>query len=325
MQLDPGRGYDIIGDVHGCAYSLEALLERLDYRLQRGVWRHPTRQALFLGDIIDRGPNIRRALHTVYNMVQAGAAHCLMGNHEFYALAWHTLAPAGSSQIFVREHNLRHQRLMQETSEQFANYANEWQQFIAWFSQLPLFMEHQHCRLVHAYWDEQLIETLKTRFADGRVDLAFFQQAATPNSFAHQVFNRLLRGINLPLPQGLRLTSHDGYIRESFRSKFWVEDHPPQTYGDVVFQPDALPEHVANLPLPDRYKQFLLSYDASQPILFVGHYWRSGIPNLLTKNVACLDYSAVQGGKLVAYRLDQETHLQNSKFVWVDVDNRDLA
>ncbi|MBF3130197.1 serine/threonine protein phosphatase, partial [Pseudomonas aeruginosa] len=54
MQLDPGRGYDLIGDVHGCAHTLDRLLDLLGYRLQGGVWRHPRRQALFLGDIVDR-------------------------------------------------------------------------------------------------------------------------------------------------------------------------------------------------------------------------------------------------------------------------------
>ena len=83
--LDPARSYDLIGDVHGCALTLEHLLDRLGYHKQGGVWRHPSRMAVFVGDIIDRGPRIREALHIVHDMVVAGQALCIMGNHEFNA------------------------------------------------------------------------------------------------------------------------------------------------------------------------------------------------------------------------------------------------
>lgn len=109
--LDPARGYDLIGDVHGCAHTLEHLLELLGYRLQAGVWRHPERVAIFLGDIIDRGPRIRESLHIVRDMVQAGHALCIMGNHEFNALGWMTPALPESGHEFMREHTPRHAQI----------------------------------------------------------------------------------------------------------------------------------------------------------------------------------------------------------------------
>ena len=48
--------YDLIGDTHGHADALQKLLEQLGYAKQKGVYRHPERQAIFLGDFIDRGP-----------------------------------------------------------------------------------------------------------------------------------------------------------------------------------------------------------------------------------------------------------------------------
>lgn len=63
MSLDPHRGYDLIGDIHGCAQTLERLLERLGYSRQGGVWCHPTRMVIFLGDLVDRGPGIREGNH----------------------------------------------------------------------------------------------------------------------------------------------------------------------------------------------------------------------------------------------------------------------
>ena len=120
------------------------------------------------------------------------------------------------------------------------------------------------------------------------------------------------------LPDGMTLTGGDGLTRAFFRTKFWEDD--PKTYGDIVFQPDALPEQVAQKALSSTQKGALLRYGNDEPLLFVGHYWRSGRPAPIRPNLACLDYSAVLYGKLVAYRLDQETRLDPNKFVWVDVD-----
>lgn len=319
MRLDPARGYDLIGDIHGCAKTLEHLLSTLGYRQQGGVWRHPQRMAIFLGDLVDRGPRIREALHLVRDMVVAGQALCIMGNHEFNALAWSTPAAPGSGRQFVREHTPRHARLIKETLEQFDAYPAEWQAFLDWFYELPLFIDAGHFRVVHACWDDSLIEPLRAQFADGCIDEHFLQAAAVHGSFANTALDRLLRGTDMRLPHGMTLTSDDGFTRAHFRTKFWEED--PQTYGDIVFQPDALPELAAQMPLSEMQKTELLKYPADQPLLFVGHYWRSGKPAPIRSNLACLDYSAVLNGKLVAYRLDQETRLDASKFVWVDVES----
>ncbi len=79
--------FDIIGDVHGCADELEQLLEMLGYLPHRegGVphYRHPEgRRAIFLGDLVDRGPRIVDTLTIVMTMVAEGQALCVPGNHE---------------------------------------------------------------------------------------------------------------------------------------------------------------------------------------------------------------------------------------------------
>ena len=51
--------YDIIGDIHGHAQELKSLLVKMDYSVTEGVWQHPARKAIFVGDLIDRGPSIR--------------------------------------------------------------------------------------------------------------------------------------------------------------------------------------------------------------------------------------------------------------------------
>lgn len=318
MQIDPQRGYDIIGDIHGCADALVRLLEQMGYQRKGGVWQHPQRKAIFLGDIIDRGPQIRESLNIVRSMVESGHAHCIMGNHEYYALAWHTPAPEECRQLFVRDHTSRHANLWKATAEEFAGHPQEWQDHLDWFAELPLFMDGGRFRVVHACWDKQLIAELRERFEDGRFDRAFLQASVHSGSFANRVFNRLLRGINLPLPAGMSVTGQDGLIRTSFRARFWHEEHAPQTYAELAFQPDPIPEEAAGKPLPRGFYKQLVQHEAEDPMLFVGHYWRDGTPRLITPNLACLDYSAVSGGHLVAYRLGSEARLQPENFVWVE-------
>nr|WP_272884206.1 metallophosphoesterase [Stutzerimonas stutzeri] len=316
--VDPERSYDLIGDVHGCAHTLTHLLDQLGYRRHAGVWTHARRQVIFLGDIIDRGPRIREALHLVHDMVEAGQAHCIMGNHEFNALGWFTPAPPESGKAFVRDHTPRYEMLLRQTFEQFERYADEWQAFLAWFMELPLFLENERFRVVHACWDNSVIDRLRERLSEGRLDADFLREAAFADAFAAKALDRLLRGTDMPLPAGLTLTSAEGFTRNFFRTKFWEEN--PRTYGDVVFQPDGLPEQAARLPLSESQKSRLFLYGPDDPLLFVGHYWRSGVPAPIRHNLACLDYSAVKYGKLVAYRLDRETRLDPAKFVWVSVE-----
>jgi protein phosphatase len=76
--------FDIIGDVHGCCDELEQLLQQLGYeRNDSGPWFHPgCRKAIFVGDLVDRGPRIVDTLKTVMSMSQAGSALGVPGNHD---------------------------------------------------------------------------------------------------------------------------------------------------------------------------------------------------------------------------------------------------
>ena len=79
--------FDIIGDVHGCYDDLVILLTKLGYAPEDGAWRHPEgRRVIFLGDLVDRGPRVPDCLRLVMDMVGAGAALCVPGNHELKLL-----------------------------------------------------------------------------------------------------------------------------------------------------------------------------------------------------------------------------------------------
>jgi len=93
-------GYDVIGDIHGYAAPLESLLRRMGYVPHGTCWRAPHgRKAIFVGDLIDRGPEQVRVVETVRSMVDDCQALCVLGNHEFNAIGWATrscrLRPGG--------------------------------------------------------------------------------------------------------------------------------------------------------------------------------------------------------------------------------------
>lgn len=311
------RGYDIIGDIHGCANTLAMLLEQMGYSKVNGVYQHRRRQAVFIGDIIDRGPRIREALHLVRNMVERGSARIVMGNHEYNALGYCTRARAGSGKTWLREHNPRHDRLIRETLDQFEAYPYEWNDFLEWFYTIPLFIEEDDFRAVHACWDDELIQQFKQVQGGACIDEDFLHASAAIDSFAGQVMDTLLRGTDLRLPRGMKITGRDGYVREFFRTKFWADN--PRTYADVVFQPDPLPPEVASRVLTEDERKQLITYPLDAAPVFVGHYWMDSEPAPLKPNVACIDFSAVKYGRLVAYRMDGERVLSPDKFVWVNV------
>jgi protein phosphatase len=81
--------FDVIGDIHGCLTELEELLTELGYAIDRDPAgraagaRHPGgRRAVFVGDLVDRGPDTPGVLRLVMGMVTAGTALCVPGNHE---------------------------------------------------------------------------------------------------------------------------------------------------------------------------------------------------------------------------------------------------
>ena len=81
--------FDIIGDVHGCYDELCDLLESLGYSVDRNTYTAVPpqgRKAVFLGDLVDRGPNTVCTLKLAMNMVRANHALCVPGNHDMKLL-----------------------------------------------------------------------------------------------------------------------------------------------------------------------------------------------------------------------------------------------
>jgi protein phosphatase len=76
--------FDVVGDVHGCLDELTELLTLLGYRPdpEAGMLPPAGRRAVFVGDLVDRGPRVVETVALVRRMVAAGQAFCVPGNHD---------------------------------------------------------------------------------------------------------------------------------------------------------------------------------------------------------------------------------------------------
>jgi len=303
--------YDLIGDIHGHADELTQLLDSMGYRLNRGVYEHPERKVIFLGDFIDRGPQIRQVLDVVRPMIEGGKALAVMGNHEFNALAFHTKHMEREDAFLrtrdnknIRQHG---QTILQLTDTHLTDSIN-------WFATLPMWLDLDGLRVVHACWDDEAIATIKSnRPGNEAITSQFLHAAATPGTLLFDAVETVLKGKEVELPEGRYFLDKDGHSRTATRTR-WYASAAGQTYRTYAltdkldFDDELMPEVIRTaVPYPPDAKP-----------LFVGHYWLSGEhPELLAENIACVDYSVAKGGFLCAYRWQGEQKLDKGQFFWV--------
>lgn len=132
--------YDIIGDIHGQAEELEALLRKMGYKETGGVFAHPERKAVFLGDFIDRGLKEQRTINICRPMVESGAALAVMGNHEFNAICYATPDPLKEGEHLRLHTKPGNQKSHQAFLDEFPLGSPQHTEVIEWFKTLPVFL-----------------------------------------------------------------------------------------------------------------------------------------------------------------------------------------
>ncbi len=301
------KNYDLIGDIHGHADELIALLNKIDYSLVNGVYRHPDRTVIFLGDYIDRGPQIRETLRIVKRMVDAGNAIAIMGNHEYNALAYSMKDEKGND---IRPHSDKNVKQHKHTLEQFNGYEGEWNQYLEWFTTLPLFLDFDNFRAVHACWDSSHIEWLKKNYT-GKLTKEMLIAAHDKSRHEYHVFEETLKGKEFHLPDGKSFHDKDGFHRHHARLKWWTERIHPAKFKDIFI---SISPESENQPVEFEYP--IHPYPPDEKPVFFGHYWlREENPYLQSQNVCCLDFSVAKEGMLVAYRFNNEKKLSENNFV----------
>jgi hypothetical protein len=251
-----------------------------------------------------------------------GTAQAATGNHEFNAIAYATPDPRMRGEFMRRrsgtegaKHRAQHAEFLAEVGED-SRLHNEW---VAWFKTLPLWLELGGLRVVHACWDRVSMEAL-TGVVDNEgtaKDDQFWVEANTKGTAIYGAVETILKGPEIELGKSRTFVDKDGHFRSAARIRWW--DGGATTLRDIAEIPpkSETPDHRPFPLLPevrsDEAERFW--YDGQELVLY-GHYWRTGPPAIDSPKTACVDYSAVKGGPLVAYRWDGESAARGDKFAW---------
>ncbi|WP_137702375.1 metallophosphoesterase [Marimonas lutisalis] len=300
--------YDIIPDIHGQAAKLRGTLSLLGYQERNGAWRHPdlNRQCIFLGDFIDRGPKNAEVIDIVRRMIDAGSAQAVMGNHELNAIQYHSIHP--ETNVPLREHSLKNAKQHESFLREFPLGDAETREVIEWMKTLPLFLELDGFRAVHACWDDEHIATLRQHAEDGILAGDLVYHAADPKHLLHEAVETITKGPEHPLPEGAGFHDKDGVVRNSIRVKWWA--YQPDTWQDVAISVPNPEKLLAGAPPEGVVRR---GYASTAKPVFFGHYWLNGSLEMQASNALCLDYSAGRDGPLVSYRF-----VPGDEAIWLD-------
>lgn len=281
-------------------WDVAAAYRELGWQRTGSGWRNsdPDRVIIFLGDFIDRGPENAAVLRLVRSLIDAGKAQAVMGNHELNALHYHTPCP-GQGREYLRPHTEKNAHQHASFLKEFPLAATETKEVLNWMRHLPLYLELDSFRAVHACWEENVIEHLKAQTDDGILTEQQLLRSADKNDPLFHLVEVTTKGPEVRLPIGYSFQDKDGNDREYVRIKWWQKN--ASSWADLAMSvPDPTELPINALPASVCKK----TYPQNAKPVFFGHYWLTGKPALQASNALCLDYSAGKDGPLLAYRLE---------------------
>jgi Calcineurin-like phosphoesterase len=259
--LKPGP-LDIVGDVHGEIGALESLLARLGYQTDGS---HPHgRHLVFVGDLTDRGPDSPGVLRTVQALVEKGIAQLVAGNHELNLLRREQ--KHGNHWFFGTSTH-------KEFGESRAIADSEQESILTFLRGLPVALERENLRVVHAAWVDSAIE--QCRRAQGTVDEVFerfeTELRARPEfrllEDAYEKEQSRLGGAlqdSRQIPRAEAIGPYDEY---------WQMQNPIKVVTSGVERANQSPFFASGKwRFVDRVPWWK-TYNSSIPVIF-GHYWR---------------------------------------------------
>lgn len=301
--------YDIIGDVHGYANELIHLLQLMGYSNETGTWSHSFRKAIFVGDFINRGPESRKVISIIRGMVDNGVAHAILGNHEMNAIMYFTHR---NDDTPIRIPNASAQKLLQSFALEYHEDEDALIRDVKWMRTLPLFLELDNFRVVHAYWSNANIKVLRELNNQRKWKKSFLREVVKKSSPYYKAFNETLKGIEFCLPNDLVIKDTNNMRRNSFRIKWWIRPEG-QTFKSLCYESKfKLPDYT----IPSQLIKPMEIYSPHAPIIFIGHYCMGNGPFIPAPNICCVDACVANGGRLAAYRWNGEEALNEAKFVF---------
>jgi len=176
---------------------------------------------------------------------------------------------------------------------------------------LPLYLDLGDLRAVHASWVPEDIAYLADKTF---LDRDFLIAANRRGTRAWHATGRVLKGVEIKMPNGISVDDSNGISRKTMRIRWWGE-LGGLNWREVAFPLVAvLPEGEAELDGLDK----ILAYEPDEPPVFFGHYKLKGqsiAPQ--ARNVATLDYGLGHGGPATAYRWSGERVILREHYVQV--------
>ena len=179
------------------------------YRIKDGTWCHPQgRMALFLGDLIDRGPGQVEVLTIVRNMTEAGSGRTILGNHEWNAIGFATRDPENGDWLRPRtENKVKEHR---EFLAQVGCDSDLHKELVDWFKTLPPFIDLGNIRVCHAWWNpESIAKVGEAMDATGRLDESFMIESFRKGSEPWKAMEAVTKGYEIRLPDDCFFLDHN--------------------------------------------------------------------------------------------------------------------
>ncbi|MDK9790673.1 metallophosphoesterase [Vibrio sp. D431a] len=292
---------DVVQDIHARATDLEKTLRSLGYTKKGDCWSSRRRKMLFLGDYIDGGSENRETINIIREMVENNAAFAICGNHELNAIAFATVNPETGD--YYRKHTASNLKQHNKFLEEFPFGSDEHREVIQWFKSLPLFVEFEHFYAVHACWCNDSIDLVKAKLpCNDLSDESRLDEALTEGTELYRAIDKILKGVEVELPDGVTYKDGYGKTRSKARLKWWEVPFAESLVDCVASIPLEAKQQLKGLPKPS-------SFYFPQPIkpVFCGHYKIEEQMNW-SGRVMCLDIYGDNSEGLCVYSLINQNH-----------------